>query len=104
MDVKTNAAVEGYLNALLLDVRDRCEVENTKQICGSINIPVTELVNAFNEISELEFKTRYGFKKPGPDCPIIICYQAGVRAAHALRIMQRLGYRKVFTYKGMHNC
>ena len=51
---------------LLIDVRNRTELNTVGQIPGSVCLPLHEVAAAM-ELSPEEFSAKYGFEKPDPD-------------------------------------
>ena len=51
---------------LLIDVRNRTELNTVGQIPGSVCLPLHEVAAAM-ELSPEEFSAKYGFEKPSPD-------------------------------------
>lgn len=50
--------------------------------------------NAFSTVSEETFKDKYGKAKPNKDFPLIFTCLMGGRAARAVDIAEKLGYKK----------
>lgn len=83
----------------VIDVRNRIEMEQNGQIPGSHCIPVTEIKYACT-MDENAFKNRYGFEKPGPDDPLVVCCKTGVRSKTACDLLQANGFKRHRIYRG----
>lgn len=103
---------ENSNDVLIIDVRREEEVTNTGKIGGSINIPskimllyifpflrnfilsVDKLEDVFTNVSDETFKEKYGKTKPNKDFPLIFTCLMGGRAARAVDVAEKLGYKK----------
>jgi len=72
--------VDGTLK--LVDVRDTHELETQGKIPKSINIPLPEIPDAFRNLSDEEFKKKYGFSKN--DENLVFSCKSGRRAEAAI--------------------
>ncbi|XP_049942267.1 uncharacterized protein LOC126419177 isoform X1 [Schistocerca serialis cubense] len=84
----------------LVDVREPRELQETGELPGSVNIPLTELQSALKDLSENDFQKKYGAKKPGLNAPLIFSCRSGARSLKALQLALDLGYTKAKHYKG----
>jgi len=92
--------VEEGVRFLLIDVRDRKEVESCGSIQGAKLIPLPELKSALL-MDEDEFLLQYGFPKPAKSDRNIVFYgQGAVKSNSALEIAGKLGYRGVLRMAG----
>jgi len=66
----------------LVDVRDPQELETHGRIPSSVNIPLPEIPDAFRNLSEEEFKAKYGFCKR--DEALVFSCRSGKRAEAAI--------------------
>jgi len=87
-------------NTVLIDVRDPQELQETGQIPKSINIPLGQLIDVFKNVSDAEFKSKFGIDKPTPDTALIFSCKLGGRARKAYESALELGYDKASFYKG----
>jgi len=92
--------VEEGVRFLLIDVRDRKEVETTGSIQGAKLIPLPELKSALL-LDEEDFLLKYGFSKPAKTDRNIVFYgQGAVKSNSALEIAGKLGYKGVLRMAG----
>ncbi|GAB6019863.1 Thiosulfate:glutathione sulfurtransferase [Chamberlinius hualienensis] len=84
---------------LLIDVRDRSELEKLGKIPSSVNIPLATLKDELQK-SDGEFESAFKIKKPKLGDKIVFHCQAGKRGAMAHQIATGLGYSNSWTYKG----
>jgi len=74
---------EGTLR--LVDVRDPQELITHGKIPCSVNIPLPEIPDAFRNLTEEEFKGKYGFSKRDADAgSIVFSCRSGKRAEAAI--------------------
>ncbi|CAL8126836.1 unnamed protein product [Orchesella dallaii] len=85
---------------LLLDVREKSELQTDGKIDSSKNIPVGEVSTAL-KMSDADFKEKYGFSKPKSSSDIVIHCKAGIRAANAAKVFIDSGYANVQVYPGI---
>ncbi|RZC33554.1 Rhodanese domain containing protein [Asbolus verrucosus] len=81
-------------NALLIDVREPSELQQTGVIPESINIPLPILENVMKSSTQQEFRTTYNRNKPNMDTPLIFHCKGGKRSQQAVDIATKLGYLK----------
>lgn len=87
-------------NVLIIDVRERNELDKTGQIGASINIPLGDLHSAFS-LSSDDFQERYKVKKPDTDDSNVILHcLGGIRSKTGLDILKTLGYNKFRHFPG----
>lgn len=92
--------VEEGVRFILIDVRDRREVEMNGSIQGAKLIPLPELKAALL-MDEDEFVLKYGFPKPAKSDRNIVFYgQGAVKSNSALEIAGKLGYKGVLRMAG----
>ncbi len=87
-DINTEVEkIKSIDGAMLLDVRDKDEY-GAGHIPGSINIPVKEIQNVIESISDL-------------NTPVFVYCLSGARASRAVQIMKTLGYTNVKNIGGI---
>jgi rhodanese-related sulfurtransferase len=91
---------ESSKNQILLDVRSREELNDMKPLPTAVNVPIGELLSAFN-MNDQEFKNKYHFEKPEKNKKIVVYCRSGVRAQSAGETLQNLGYQNVYHYSGV---
>ncbi|OXA46018.1 putative thiosulfate sulfurtransferase, mitochondrial [Folsomia candida] len=79
-DLKKGLIDDGTLK--LVDVRDPQELETQGKIPKSINIPLPEIPDAFRNLSNEEFSSKYGFSKN--DDNLVFSCRSGRRAEAAI--------------------
>ncbi|XP_053684047.1 rhodanese domain-containing protein CG4456-like isoform X2 [Sabethes cyaneus] len=84
---------------LLIDVRGADELAETGQIPTSINIPLPTVEQAL-QLSDDEFKAKYGRTKPNPETEVIFHCKLGGRAQKAADMATGLGFKNARNYKG----
>ena len=85
---------------LLIDVRNRTELNEVGQIPESVCLPLHEVDLGF-ELSNAQFLERYGFLKPDPQSQnVILTCRSGRRVLVADRIMKAKGYNNLRIYSG----
>ncbi len=88
---------------LLIDVRNRTELNEKGQIPGSVCLPLHEVDAAFDggRVSDQEFLERYGFPRPGPRREdVVLTCRSGRRVWAADRLLRRRGYERLRIYSG----
>ncbi|XP_059613948.1 rhodanese domain-containing protein CG4456-like isoform X2 [Phlebotomus argentipes] len=103
MKIATYEEVKDLCNhpeKLLIDVREPKELLETGCIPTSINIPLERLERALANTKPRDFKGYFGGPKPEPETPIIFTCCSGERAAKAMDIADRLGFKNAKNYKG----
>lgn len=91
---------ESNKDQILLDVRSRDELKDVKPLPTAVNVPVDEVVPAFN-MNDQEFKNKYHFEKPEKNKKIIVYCRMGPRAQRAGEALKNLGYENVCHYSGV---
>ncbi|CED84011.1 Rhodanese-related sulfurtransferase [Phaffia rhodozyma] len=71
---------------LLLDVRERDEIKQGN-IPSSLPLPLSELKDALAMEPDV-FQSKYAYKKPEPDQPIVVYCRSGRRSQSALETLQ----------------
>jgi len=84
----------------LIDVRERNEIP-FGQIPGSINIPLSEFVDALEKDSEF-WKDRYGIPKVEPDDKVVVYCKSGFRSHQAAAYAAAKGYPNWHNYQGSY--
>ncbi len=95
--VKEMAALIYEHHACLIDVRGQKDRDSDGKIPHAVNIPLDELATALT-LGEVDFKAKYGFKKPNKDTPIVTHCWAGQRAHTAQDMFAAAGYTHVKAY------
>nr|ACO11957.1 Heat shock protein 67B2 [Lepeophtheirus salmonis] len=90
---------------LLIDVRNRTELNEVGQIRGSVCLPLHEIPLAFTKLNENDFQERYGFSKPNPldSSNIVLTCRSGRRVLVADKKMKPLGFENLRIYSGSFN-
>jgi len=92
--------VEEGAQFLLIDVRDKKDIEIAGSIQGAKSIPLPELKTALL-LDDDEFVLQYGFRKPAKSDRNIIFYGQGVvKSNSALEIAGKLGFKGVLKMAG----
>ena len=86
----------------IIDVRIRQDVDFGGMLPKSFNVPIGDIVGQFNgfELSDKEFKLKYGLNKPRKNEYFVIIFTRGVRAKPAVDLLKSLGYSNVIVYPG----
>ncbi|CAK1598532.1 unnamed protein product [Parnassius mnemosyne] len=87
-------------NSLIVDVREPEEIKKHGKIPNSINIPLGNVSNVLNSMSDIEFEQIYGRKKPKDNTEIIFYCMIGKRSGMAQQNTISLGYKNVKNYVG----
>jgi rhodanese-related sulfurtransferase len=94
--------VQGILanepETLILDVREPDEFAEGN-IPKSVNVPVSVLQEAL-ELTDADFASKYGFKKPSKDTSIVLYCRSGRRSTRACDVITPLGFTKLRNYTG----
>jgi rhodanese-related sulfurtransferase len=91
------------LNAtLLIDVRNRSELNSPGQIPSSVCVPLHEILNGAFQLAEMNFKERYGFKKPTESDVFVLTCRSGKRILEAEKYLKSLGYNHIRIYPGSY--
>uniref|UniRef100_A0A803VC71 Rhodanese domain-containing protein n=1 Tax=Ficedula albicollis TaxID=59894 RepID=A0A803VC71_FICAL len=86
-------------NVLHIDVRERWEIDRFGKIPESINIPLSELMEAL-QMDPTDFKQQYNQKMPSKSDPVVFSCLAGTRSKQALGFAMSLGFSRVHQYAG----
>ena len=85
---------------LLIDVRNRTELNQVGQIPGSVCLPLHEVDLGF-ELGNTEFLERYGFLRPDSKTRnVVLTCRSGRRVLVADRILKSKGYQNLRIYSG----
>jgi len=88
---------------ILIDVRNKTELEKTGKIPGSFNVPLPDIPEAFEQ-SPQQFKEKYNFDLPPTTAKnIVITCRSGRRVLLAQERLEPLGYTKLRLYRGSFN-
>ncbi|CAH4017964.1 unnamed protein product [Pieris brassicae] len=83
---------------IIVDVRNQDEIKTTGQIPSSINIPVKNIQEVLESMSEAEFQRKYHRRKPSQSDELIFYCKSGKRATEATNVALKLGYYKSKKY------
>ncbi|KAF7254535.1 Thiosulfate sulfurtransferase/rhodanese-like domain-containing protein 3 [Varanus komodoensis] len=84
---------------LLIDVRERWEINEYGKIPGSVNIPLGEVVEAL-QMDSVHFKEKYNQDMPSKSDHIVFSCLAGVRSKQALATAKSFGFCRAQQYGG----
>ena len=87
---------------LLIDVRNRSELNSPGQIPRSVCVPLHEILNGAFELPDNDFQERYNFKKPRLDDVFVLTCRSGRRILVAENYLKGLGYEKIRIYPGSY--
>ncbi|CAH2071734.1 unnamed protein product, partial [Iphiclides podalirius] len=88
---------------VIIDVRNKDEINATGKIPSSINIPLGQVQNVLTSMSEEEFQKHFQRRKPTSSDELIFYCQSGRRSTEALDKALKLGYSNSKTYLGSWN-
>ncbi|XP_027239444.1 rhodanese domain-containing protein CG4456 isoform X1 [Penaeus vannamei] len=91
-DIEFSDLSSNLSDYVVIDVRNRNEVEDNGQIPGSHCIPLPELESAM-DLSEHDFEAKYGFEKPSTSTSIVTHCMKGGRARRAGDLFKSKGYQ-----------
>ena len=77
---------------MLIDVRNRSELNSPGQIPNSVCVPLHEILNGAFQLSNIDFKKRYGFEKPIQTDVFVLMCRSGKRTLVAEENLKDLGY------------
>jgi len=87
-------------STLLIDVRNRSELNSPGQIPSSVCLPLHEILNGAFQLASAQFRERYGFAKPIQSDIFILTCRSGRRILVAEKYMKSLGYNHIRIYPG----
>ena len=87
---------------LLIDVRNRSELNSPGQIPKSVCVPLHEILNGAFELLDKDFKERYSFDKPHLNDVFVLTCRSGRRILVAEKYLQGLGYENIRIYPGSY--
>ena len=96
-------ALKEYLkldSPLLIDVRNRSELNSPGQIPGSVCVPLHEILHGAFELPSRDFKERYGFEKPTKSNVLVLTCRSGRRILVAENYLKSFGYQNIRVYPG----
>ncbi|XP_077293626.1 rhodanese domain-containing protein CG4456-like [Arctopsyche grandis] len=85
--------------AILIDVREVNEIEETGLIPKSLNIPMNQVLKELNA-AEKDFLAKYNVEKPKNDTYIVITCRSGRRAEIIMNDLEKEGYKNCKYYAG----
>ena len=89
---------------LLIDVRNRTELNSVGQIPNSVCIPLHEIINGAFFSTNGDFMQHYGFKKPLLSDSFVLSCRSGQRILVAEKyLIKEIGYKHVRIYPGSFN-
>ncbi|KAL0129343.1 hypothetical protein PUN28_004208 [Cardiocondyla obscurior] len=87
-------------SVLIVDVREDSEINETGALPGSIHIPMNDVTNVFENLSEEDFLNKYRKPKPNKDTKMIFSCRSGRRSESVQKAVQKLGYTQAYNYSG----
>ncbi|XP_043594754.1 thiosulfate sulfurtransferase/rhodanese-like domain-containing protein 3 isoform X1 [Bombus pyrosoma] len=87
-------------SVLIIDVREKEEIDETGKLPGSIHIPMGDVANTLLSLSEKDFKERFNKEKPSKNTKIILSCRSGKRSGMVQEEIQKLGYENAYNYVG----
>jgi len=87
-------------NVLIIDVREPQELIDHGVLPGSINIPLGDVETTLKNLSNEQFKKKYGCDKPDKNTPLVFSCMIGRRSETAQVQALQLGYKDVTNYIG----
>ncbi|KAG9493291.1 hypothetical protein GDO78_001277 [Eleutherodactylus coqui] len=84
---------------VLIDVREQWEIKEYGVIKGSMNIPLGDLVSAF-QMTPKDFEEKYKKSLPEKSNILVFSCLAGIRSGKALKVAMSLGYDRAHHYTG----
>ncbi|XP_017892856.1 rhodanese domain-containing protein CG4456-like isoform X1 [Ceratina calcarata] len=102
LDVDYNGILKAQNDSsvLIIDVREKEEIDETGKLPGSIHIPMGEVANTLLSLSENDFKKKFAREKPSKDTKIILSCRSGKRSSMVQEEIQKLGYENAYNYVG----
>ena len=97
--IKSIADIDDEHKICFIDVRGQAERESDGMIPHARHLFLDHISTAL-ELSAEDFQTKFGYKKPNLDTPIVIHCRSGVRAVTAQNLFLDKGYTHVKTYPG----
>ncbi|KDR12490.1 thiosulfate sulfurtransferase/rhodanese-like domain-containing protein 3 [Zootermopsis nevadensis] len=85
---------------ILIDVREPSEIEETGKLPGSVHIPLGELKNALEVLSQADFLKKYGTEKPKRDANLVFSCRTGKRSRTAMETATSIGFLNSRHYSG----
>lgn len=83
----------------VIDVREPNEIKDEGKIPHSVNIPLGQILEAF-QLQSSEFNRKYCIEKPEESDDFVISCRSGKRASTAFSKLQPLGYKNASVYIG----
>ncbi|XP_054261194.1 rhodanese domain-containing protein CG4456-like isoform X2 [Macrosteles quadrilineatus] len=99
LDYKQLIETKNSPNNIVIDVREKKELDETGVIPGAHHIPLGDIETAFNT-PEDEFKKKYNFEKPTTEDSVIFSCRSGKRSLVALEKALASGFKNAKHYKG----
>ena len=87
-------------STLLIDVRNRSELNSPGQIPKSVVVPLHEILNGAFELPNEDFYQRYNFEKPDLRDVFVLTCRSGRRILVAEKYLKGLGYENARIYPG----
>ncbi|KOX70303.1 Heat shock protein 67B2 [Melipona quadrifasciata] len=85
---------------LIIDVREKEEIDETGKLPGSIHVPMGDVTNTLLNLSEKDFKEKFNKEKPSKNTKIILSCRSGKRSGMVQEEIQKLGYKNAYNYVG----
>ncbi|CAL7940733.1 unnamed protein product [Xylocopa violacea] len=87
-------------SVLIIDVREKEEIDETGKLPGSIHIPMGDVANTLLSLSDKDFKEKFNREKPLKDTKIILSCRSGKRSGMVQEEILKLGYENAYNYVG----
>ena len=100
------AALQASLESdsvLLIDVRNRSELNSPGKIPKSVCVPLHEILNGAFQLTNIKFQDRYGFERPKHSDTFVLACRSGRRILVAEKHLKGLGYQNIRIYSGSFN-
>ncbi|KAK9302440.1 hypothetical protein QLX08_005584 [Tetragonisca angustula] len=85
---------------LIIDVREKEEIDETGKLPGSIHVPMGDVTNTLLNLPEKDFKEKFNKEKPSKNTKIILSCKSGKRSGMVQEEIQKLGYKNAYNYVG----
>ena len=89
-------------STLLIDVRNRSELNSPGQIPKSKCVPLHEILDGAFQLSDEDFMERYNFDKPKLSDVFVLTCRSGRRILVAEKYLKGLGYENIRIYPGSY--
>jgi len=84
---------------VVVDVREPSEIQATKKVVAdAINVPLGQVVAAFNSLDDADFASKFSGKRPAKDDTIVFACARGMRSRSACDAVESFGYTDVINF------